>query len=72
MSSWSISKINNREVRAILKVAQAAGFTVELRKGGHIKVTSPTGAFIFMSHTPSDVRALHRVRSDLRRLGLEF
>jgi len=68
--SWSPSKMSNREVRAILKVAQAQGCRVELRNGGHIKVTAPSGAFFFMSQTPSDIRALHRIKSDFKKVGI--
>jgi hypothetical protein len=72
MSSWNPNKLSNREVRAILKVAQAKGCKAELRNGGHIKITAPSGEFFFMSQTPSDIRALARVKSDFKRIGIKI
>lgn len=60
---------NVKELTLIMKQAEAQGFTISLTNGGHYKWTSPTGAFMYTSQTPSDVRAFHRIRSDLRRLG---
>lgn len=60
---------NVKELSKIAKQAEAQGWSITLTNGGHFKWTSPEGGFMYTSQTPSDVRAFHRIRSDLRRLG---
>lgn len=61
--------IHVKELAKIAKEAEAQGWTITLTNGGHFKWMSPEGGFMFTSQTPSDVRAFHRIRSDLRKLG---
>jgi hypothetical protein len=64
------------EIRALLKKAHAQDFTVVPTSGGHFKVSTPRGVrpmrSEFSPKTPSDTRGLHRVRSKLRKIGVEF
>lgn len=60
---------NVKELVVIMRQAEEQGFEVVRTNGGHYRWTAPSGRFMFTSQTPSDVRALHRIRSDLRRLG---
>lgn len=55
----------------ILKAAKKAGWSLEKRNNGHIKLTSPSGEIVFTSGTPSDWRATANLMAHLRRLGLD-
>jgi hypothetical protein len=57
------------DFEAVIAKAKAAGCTVEHDGKGHRKITTPGGARISASSTPSDQRAGHRLRRDLRREG---
>jgi len=49
---------------------ERAGHKVELRGNGHYMIKHRDGiGKVMMSATPSDSRAYHNVRSDLRRAG---
>ena len=61
--------IHVKELAKIAKEAEAQGWTISITNGGHLKWVSPTGRCVFTAQTPSDVRAYHRIRSDLRRMG---
>lgn len=53
--------------RTIEDLAREFGCTVEDSRGDHLKLTHPSGWFLFVSKSPSDHRALSNVRGDLRR-----
>lgn len=55
--------------KELLKRLEAEGWTVELKTSGHRKLTSPTGAVVFTSSSPSDFRAIRNVERDLKRAG---
>ena len=57
--------------RDLLKAARRAGWMIEKRRGGHLKLISPTGEVIFTASTPSDWRGTLNLAAHLRRLGLE-
>lgn len=57
--------------RELLKAAEKAGWKIEKRRRGHLKLTSPDGDIVFTSSTPSDWRGTLNLASHLRRLGLE-
>ena len=59
-----------KEMKALLRAIENAGWPVQLTRSGHYRVAPPAGELVFMSSTPSDIRSLHRMRSDLRRAGL--
>lgn len=51
------------------QVAALPGWSVKLTRGGHIRVTSPAGAPVFIAKTPSDPRDYRNSRALLRRAG---
>jgi hypothetical protein len=63
---------NRKEMATIMKLATKHGWAIALNKNNHYKWTSPSGAFFYSSSTPSDRRALERLKSDLRRLGFDL
>lgn len=72
MSKWNLSKLGNKTLREMLKIAESQGATVTMRNGGHLKVTAPNGRFVFVSQTPSDIRAFPRIKRDLKNIGIIF
>lgn len=55
----------------LAKELRKLGYSVTVQpKGRHLRVETPTGPY-FMSLTPSDWRFERKVRSDLRRMGVE-
>ena len=53
----------------ILDTLRREGWIVRNRKNGHLKAVSPEGNVVFMSRTPSDWRALYKIRRDLKANG---
>lgn len=53
----------------LMRRLESEGWTIELKKSGHRKFTSPKGAVVFTSSSPSDYRALRNVERDLKRAG---
>lgn len=60
---------NRSDVADLLAKAKEQGCKVEIRKCGHLKILTPKGP-VFCSQTPSDRRAIHKIRGDLRRAGV--
>jgi predicted RNA binding protein YcfA (HicA-like mRNA interferase family) len=54
-----------------VQTALDSGWTVTKTKRSHIKLRAPSGAIVFASGTPSDVRAVHNLKAMLRRNGLD-
>jgi len=48
------------------------GWNCSVRKCGHLKFVSPSGKVLFTSATPSDVRAIHKIRAQARRMGADL
>ena len=59
-----------KDLRPVAKLARRQGWTLEQRKGGHLRWQPPAGDYIVTSATPSDARAVKNARRDLRRAGL--
>lgn len=61
------------EIDPYIKAAEAEGWTVETSSGSHICFTPADRdqRKIFTGRTPSDVRSLRNLRSQLRRAGLK-
>lgn len=59
---------NVKELEQLIKVQRQDGWTIQLTNGGHYRWTAPSGNFFFSSQTPSDRRALQRIKQDIRRL----
>lgn len=62
---------NNRDLRTMLDALAALGCPCSKRTNGHLRIDTPNGP-VFCSSSPSDHRALHRIRQDLRRKGVEL
>lgn len=62
--------MSKRDFKDLLEQAKRAGADVTLNGAGHYRVTAPGGEAISCAASPSDHRAVARLRSDLRRLGL--
>lgn len=56
-------------LRSLAEDAAKQGWRIFMRPNGHLRWESPEGAVVFTSATPTDWRAVHRVRADLRRNG---
>jgi hypothetical protein len=59
-----------RDMRALARQASGQGWVIAWCAGGHLVWRSPTGALVVSSGSPSDRRAVHKLRADLRRAGL--
>lgn len=82
-----LGKIQNKELRAIILAARAAGWTVWKTHRNHLRFRPPAdspepckgdhqdhragGRTLTHGTTDSDVKGLRALRSDLRRAGLE-
>lgn len=63
----------HKEWRPLVAKAQKAGWKLERRPSNHLWLLSPDGkTIISFSGTPSDRRAIHQLRSQLRRAGCEL
>jgi hypothetical protein len=56
--------------RPLAKLAMQQGWCLSWLGSCHVAWRSPTGALVVGSASPSDRRAVHRLRADLRRHGL--
>lgn len=60
------------QLRPLHDLATAQGWTVTVRRNGHLRWRHPSGAQVFTSATTSDWRAVHKIKRDLRNNGLEL
>lgn len=58
--------------RDVLRALREQGWTVEKRKGGHFRLTTPDGERVFIGSTPSDSRSHRNNLALLRRKGLRI
>lgn len=63
--------MGKRDIQRMVEAARAQGCQAELTRGGHWRVTTPTGGLVFLPQSPSDWRAFRNARSQLRRAGIE-
>lgn len=64
---------SKKDLAPLLKAAKAQGWTVEIRRGGHLCWKSPHGATpYFSSSTPGDCRAIKNITKHLQGLGLDL
>ena len=56
--------------RALAKAATQQGWSLSWLGSCHVGWRSPAGALVVSSASPSDRRAVHKLRADLRRAGL--
>lgn len=58
-----------KEMKALVKQAKSQGWSITVRTCGHLRWTSPVGTSVFTSRTPSDKRAIQKIKRDLRLKG---
>ena len=58
-------------MRQLITELERQGFTVKRTGSGHYCVRKGEGHAVFMPHSPSDVRGMHRVYSKLKKIGFE-
>lgn len=64
---------NKKELKPLIKRAEAQGWSITPTRGGHLRWTGPTGGQpYFSSSTPSDSKAVHNITADLRKRGLSL
>jgi len=59
-----------KDLDQLIKELRKQGWTIEPTKKCHYKWTAPSGKFFFTSSTPSDTRAFHRIKSDIRKASV--
>lgn len=65
----SVVRHVSKKLKPMVKKAIEAGFVIELTGKRHLKWKPPWDApFVITSGTPSDKRALERIKSDLRKI----
>ena len=64
----------NKEITKIVRRLRGHGWAVtRTKRGSHFRAEPVGGGpVVFFSSTPSDTRALHRIRADFRRRGVEL
>lgn len=56
----------NKDVKKLIREAEEKGWRFESTKAGHIRAKHSDGVrMVFISGTPSDIRAVHNIRKDL-------
>jgi hypothetical protein len=58
------------DYQALINEARKAGATVRQSPRGHLKIILPNGNLVVASLSPSDRKAHHNLRAELRRQGL--
>ncbi len=59
------------DLQSLIRTAQRQGWSVQLRRGGHLAWKSSNGnVVVFSASSPSDWRALPNLKASLKRAGL--
>lgn len=77
MGAEALEKVSfmslRKDLKVILKAAEAQSWRVELQKGGHYKLYAPDGENIVTTgSTPGSADALRNLVSLMRRFGFEW
>jgi hypothetical protein len=63
----------SKEIRELFKaVTSVDGWEGRRRNNGHYLIQGPRKEKVYCSATPSDHRAIHRIKRDLSRAGLDL
>ena len=62
---------NNRDLQDLILAVRALGCEVTKRQNGHLRIDTPQGP-VFCSSSPSDYRAVFRIKKDLKTKGVEL
>ena len=57
---------SNKDLKKVIKEAESIGWQFKLTKGNHIKAMHPEGGLAIISRSPSDWRAMTKIKFDLR------
>ena len=65
---------NRKELKRLIRIARAQGWTVEATRKGHwwFRPPDPTAGQVLVAGTPSDHRALRNAKAKLRQAGLDI
>lgn len=58
----------DHDMQALCVEAAAAGWRLSRTGGDHIRLAAPNGGLVFAGSTPSDTRAVHNTRGEMRRV----
>lgn len=67
-----LNKIHNKDLKELLIRVRGQGGVISFRTNNHIKVVMPNNKVVFMSRTPSDIRALPRIVKDFKSIGYDI
>lgn len=57
----------SKRAQELVDLAKSMGFEAELTRNCHMKLTRPGCKPVFTSSSPGDVRALHNLKSHIRK-----
>lgn len=60
----------SKDLKRLIRLAEMHGWSVTLRRGGHLKWQNPDGRMVFSASTCSDYRGQKNLLRDLRHNGL--
>jgi len=63
--------MNRKEMRQLVRELEHEGYSVTRTGSGHYRVRRNDGPAVFMPHSPSDARGMHRVYRKLKAIGFE-
>jgi predicted RNA binding protein YcfA (HicA-like mRNA interferase family) len=66
---YGLSMASNKDVKQLIKKAEAQGWIITHSRGGHLRFYAPDGHLLFFSATPSDPRAIKNHISQMCRYG---
>jgi hypothetical protein len=58
-----------KELKILIDEAYKQGWEVTITNSNHLRWRTPSGGIVFTSYSPSDTRALYRIRKDLKLNG---
>ena len=67
----SLPRVNNKDLRDLLRKAQEQGCTITLSGQDHIRVTAPNGEIVMCPATSRSFRTIKNTRAELRRIGVD-
>lgn len=60
-----------KDYRPLAKAAVAAGWTISISRGGHPKLTSPSGQIVPLPSSSNGANLHKAIRAKLRKMGVE-
>jgi predicted RNA binding protein YcfA (HicA-like mRNA interferase family) len=66
-----VSNGSNKELKLIIRKAEAQGWEVTQNNASHLRWKAPDGGVVFTALTPSDWRAVKNILRDLKKYGFK-